>query len=70
MTFANSSDDLVYIDETLSLARNLDGVTTPIANGVTTFRIRSTPTQQLYFSNSSADTLHGLVPGIYVMPLP
>jgi hypothetical protein len=47
-----------------------DGNVLPIANGVVNERIRLTPSPLLYFSVTTPDTLLGLQPGIYAVPLP
>jgi hypothetical protein len=66
-------DEVAFVDtftENGTLEVYKGGSTSPVANGVSNQRIRLTPTSQLYFSVSMPDTIIGLQPGIYAMPLP
>jgi hypothetical protein len=71
--YTTAADELFYLDDgttagTMSIWKN--GATATLVNHVDKYIVRGTPTANLYFSNSIADTLLGLAPGIYVTPRP
>jgi hypothetical protein len=71
--FFAGANELFYIDSSSPadvLAQLKNGHPVALATGVAHVLARTTPAARLYFSNSVADTVFGLQPGVYAMPLP
>jgi hypothetical protein len=71
--FFAGANELFYIDNSSpsdALSQFKNGRPVMLATGVAHALMRTTPAAMMYFSNSVADTVFGLTPGVYSMPLP
>jgi hypothetical protein len=71
--FFAGANELFYIDNSSPsqvLSQFKNGHSLKLASGVWHAIPRSTPAAMMYFSNTVADTVFGLAPGVYAMPLP
>jgi hypothetical protein len=71
--FFAGANELFYVDNSSPsdvLTQFKSGHSIMLATGVAHALARTTPAATLYFSNSVADTVFGLAPGVYSLPLP
>jgi hypothetical protein len=71
--FFAGANELFFVDNSSpsdALSQFKNGHAVLLATGVAHALARTTPAPMMYFSNAVADTVFGLAPGVYSLPLP